>query len=110
MIGIIRRILDALLLNTRSEILTHDVLNTFIAELCMIIYSRPLVTVSTGPKSPLITHLANLQNTGHVNVNGSVKALAWTFWSSRYCQLDANGLVNVAMSPLEMSFFSMKTI
>ncbi|XP_056022123.1 uncharacterized protein LOC130055005 [Ostrea edulis] len=54
MIGITRRILDSMLIGASGKTLTHDVLNTFMAEVCTIINSRPLVPVTTDPDSPLI--------------------------------------------------------
>ena len=54
MIGITRRILDSMLSDMNGKALTHDVLNTFMAEVCAIINSRPLVPVSTDAESPLI--------------------------------------------------------
>ncbi|XP_068216787.1 uncharacterized protein [Palaemon carinicauda] len=54
MIGITRRILDSMLLNHTGKSLTHDVLNTFLTEVSVIINSRPLVPVSTDPENPLI--------------------------------------------------------
>jgi hypothetical protein len=43
-----------MLMGASGKTLTHDVLNTFMAEVCAIINSRPLVPVSTDPDSPLI--------------------------------------------------------
>lgn len=54
MIGITRRILDSMLIGASGKTLTHDVLNTFMAEVAAIINSRPLVPVSTDPDFPLI--------------------------------------------------------
>ncbi|XP_071153733.1 uncharacterized protein [Mytilus edulis] len=54
MIGITRRILDSMLLNAVGRSLTHDVLNTLMAEVSAIVNSRPLVPVSTDPENPLI--------------------------------------------------------
>ncbi|VDI07434.1 Hypothetical predicted protein [Mytilus galloprovincialis] len=54
MIGITRRILDSMLLNAAGRSLTHDVLNTLMAEVSAIVNSRPLVPVSTDPENPLI--------------------------------------------------------
>jgi hypothetical protein len=48
MIGMVRTILDSMLLGSTGDTLTHDVLNTFMAEVCAIVNSRPLVPVSTG--------------------------------------------------------------
>lgn len=54
MIGSVRRILDALLLENRSFDLTHEVLSTFMAEACAIVNSRPLVPVSADPEAPAV--------------------------------------------------------
>ncbi|KAK3093009.1 hypothetical protein FSP39_009964 [Pinctada imbricata] len=54
MIGVCRRILDAILLENRSKDLTHETLSTFMAEACAIMNGRPLVPVSTDPESPSI--------------------------------------------------------
>ena len=54
MISVTRRILDSMLVNVSENKFSHDVLNTFMAEVCAIINSRPLVPVSTDPESPLI--------------------------------------------------------
>ena len=53
MIGVARRILEAMLLQHKS-CLTHEVLSTFYAEISHIINSRPLVSVSTDPDNPTI--------------------------------------------------------
>lgn len=54
MIGVTRRILDSMLLDIKGAKLTHEVLVTFMAEVCAIINARPLVPVSTDPESPSI--------------------------------------------------------
>lgn len=54
LIGIVRRILDALLLDMRRKPLTHEVLSTLMAEVCAIVNSRPIVSVSHDPDSPLV--------------------------------------------------------
>ena len=54
MIRTARQILNSMLVSTTGKTLTHDVLTTFMAEVCAIINSRPLVPVSTDPESPLI--------------------------------------------------------
>jgi hypothetical protein len=51
MIGICRRILDAMLKQDRNK-LTHDSLITFMAEVSAIVNSRPLLPVSTDPENP----------------------------------------------------------
>ena len=53
MIGLSRRILDAILLQENIQ-LTHDVLCTLMMEVSAIINARPLVPVSTDPESPFI--------------------------------------------------------
>ncbi len=54
MIGDTRRMLESIMCDASSKILTHDILTTFIAEVCAIINSRPLVAISTDPESPEI--------------------------------------------------------
>ena len=54
MIGVARRILDALLLEHSTKELTHEVLVTFMAEVSMIINSRPIVPISSDPENALI--------------------------------------------------------
>lgn len=54
MIGIARRILDSMLLQTHHNRLTHEVLTTFMAEVSAIINARPLVPVSSDPENPII--------------------------------------------------------
>ena len=51
-IGITRRILDAMLMDLPSKNLTHDVLVTLMAEVCAILNSRPITTISTDPECP----------------------------------------------------------
>lgn len=53
MIGVTRRILEAILLQHKS-CLTHEVFSTFFAEVSYIINSRPLVSVSSDPQNPMI--------------------------------------------------------
>ena len=108
MIGVARRILDSMLSNTDNKVLTHDVLNTFMAEVSAIINSRPLVPVSTDPEAPLILTPAMLltQKTEYVFQSDElgdfnkkdlylvewrrVQALAkmfWTRWRTEYLPL-----------------------
>ncbi|XP_077379067.1 uncharacterized protein LOC144019709 [Festucalex cinctus] len=54
MIGVTRRILDAMLLECKNATLTHEVLVTFMAEVTAIVNARPLTTVSTDPQNPVI--------------------------------------------------------
>ncbi|XP_033979973.1 uncharacterized protein LOC117477426 [Trematomus bernacchii] len=54
LIGVARRILDAMLLQTGPVRLTHEVLSTFMAEVMAIINARPLVSVSTDPDMPAV--------------------------------------------------------
>jgi hypothetical protein len=49
MIGMVRRILDSMILGSTGDTLTYDALNTFMTEVCAIVNSRPLVPVSTDP-------------------------------------------------------------
>ncbi|MGH0125412.1 UNVERIFIED_CONTAM: hypothetical protein FKN15_068962 [Acipenser sinensis] len=60
MIGIARRILDAMFLQSGQSRLTHEVLTTLMAEVAAIINARPLAPVSTDPDDPLILTPATL--------------------------------------------------
>lgn len=62
MIGLARRVLDAMLLGTTGRNLTHEVLATFMAEVCAIINSRPITSISRDPESPMIVTPAILLN------------------------------------------------
>ncbi|XP_067279206.1 uncharacterized protein [Pseudorasbora parva] len=54
LIGLSRRILDAMLLKTRPGQLTHEVLSTLMAEVMAIMNARPLLPVSTDPENPTV--------------------------------------------------------
>jgi hypothetical protein len=95
MIGVSRRILDSMLLDTKD--LTHEVLSTLMAEVCAIINGRPIVPVSTDVEDPQILTPSVLltQKTGaevgpfqHLDVRDlyraqwkHVQVLAQTFWN-----------------------------
>lgn len=53
MIGACRKILDGILLQNKYE-LTHEVLSTFMLEVCAILNARPLVPVSSDPDEPAV--------------------------------------------------------
>ena len=53
MIGTTRKILDAIISGSRKP-LTHDVLSTFMSEVCAIVNSRPLANVSVDPTQPSV--------------------------------------------------------
>ncbi|CAC5390530.1 unnamed protein product [Mytilus coruscus] len=62
MIGLSRRILDCMLIREKNR-LTHEILVTLMAEVPVLLNSRPLVSVSTDPDNPevlspsmLLTH------------------------------------------------------
>ena len=54
MIGINRRILDAMLLRNDSKAITNEILTTFMAEVCSIINSRPIIPVSSDPEDATV--------------------------------------------------------
>lgn len=101
MIGVARRILDAMLLQQNTR-LTHEVLCTLMAEVSAIINARPLLPVSTDPENPFILSPSMLltQKSGvppppgdftekdlHTKQWRQVQALAnqfWTRWSPEY--------------------------
>ena len=60
MIGIARRILDAMLLQLGPAKLSHEVLSTLMAEVTAIMNARPLCAVSSDPDQPLILAPATL--------------------------------------------------
>lgn len=106
MIGMTRRILDSMFLKESKKNLTHDVLNTLMAEVAAIINSRPIVPVSTDPSQPsvlspytLLTQKTEL-DVGpfeHFDIKDMYKShwkyvqiLAnqfWKKWHSQYLQL-----------------------
>ncbi|XP_024118967.1 uncharacterized protein LOC112140289 [Oryzias melastigma] len=53
MIGVSRRILDSLLLQSKVR-LTHEVLSTLMAEVVAIMNARPLIPVSSDPDNPQV--------------------------------------------------------
>lgn len=55
MIGVTRRILDCIFLQTSRTQLTHKVLCTLMAEVSAIINARPLIPVSSDPFSPVLS-------------------------------------------------------
>lgn len=55
LIGVARRILDALLLKTDSTRLSHEVLVTLMSEIMAIMNARPLVPISSDPEIPNFT-------------------------------------------------------
>ncbi|XP_067275269.1 uncharacterized protein [Pseudorasbora parva] len=95
MIGIARRILDALLMKTPTR-LTHEVLTTLMAEVMAIMNSRPLTPISTDAGMPqvlspamLLTQKASVApappgnfELGHLHKNQwrQVQMLADSFW------------------------------
>lgn len=105
MIGCCRRILDALLLQNKHD-LTHEVLSTFMLEVCAILNARPLVPVSTDPDKPEVLSPCQLltqknplddfdlpscdQKDAIKNQWKRVQYLAdnfWTRWRSEYLHL-----------------------
>lgn len=103
MIGVTRRILDSMLRNVNR--LTHEVLCTFMSEVCAIVNARPIVAVSTDPEAPTVLSPSSLmtQKTNenyecfdHIDVREMyrsqwklVQILAnnfWTKWKQQYLQ------------------------
>ena len=54
MIGLMRRILDTMLMDQAVKVLTHEILTAFRAEVSAILNSQPLVRTSSDPDYPLI--------------------------------------------------------
>ena len=82
------------MLQVQNRAITHEVLTTFLAEVCVIVNARPLTTVSTDPDSPqlLSPSMLLIQKTTAVDLNSTdeqdllraqwqcVQALASMFW------------------------------
>lgn len=68
MIGVTRRILDSMLLRNGMKGLTHDTLSTFLAEVCAIVNSRPLTTITEDASdlSILTPAIILTQKVGHL--------------------------------------------
>jgi len=60
MIGVARRVLEAMLADVSPKRLTHEVLTTLMAEVSAIINARPLVPVSNDPDAPEVLTPATL--------------------------------------------------
>ncbi|KAK3103260.1 hypothetical protein FSP39_017922 [Pinctada imbricata] len=85
LIGVTRRILDAILLEVKHAKLTHEVLCTFFAEVAAIINSRPLVPVSSDSNSPTVLspNILLTQKVGDVSdapLNLNVRDLYTSQW------------------------------
>ncbi|XP_062581612.1 uncharacterized protein LOC134243375 [Saccostrea cucullata] len=68
MIGVTRRILDGMLLRNGMKGLTHDTLSTFLAEVCAIVNSLPLTTITEDASDPsfLTPAMILTQKIGHL--------------------------------------------
>ena len=60
MIGVARRVLEAMLADVSPKHLTHEVLTTLMAEVSAIVNARPLVPVSEDPDAPEVLTPATL--------------------------------------------------
>ena len=54
MTGVSRRILDSMLTECRGKGITHEFLTTFMAEVCTILNSRPITTISYDSDMPMV--------------------------------------------------------
>ncbi|XP_060077585.1 uncharacterized protein LOC132557113 [Ylistrum balloti] len=97
MIGVARRILDAMFLENKGKELTHEVLTTLMAEVCAILNARPLVPVSSDPEQPFVLSPSvlltqktedQIESLAHLDVKDMYRAqwrhvqvLAEKFWS-----------------------------
>ena len=97
MIGIARRVIDAMLQELPTKLLTHETLTTLMAEVSAIVNNRPLTPVSNDPEAPeiltpsmILTHktLPSLPPPGKFTPNDlhiaqwrQVQYLANVFWA-----------------------------
>ncbi|XP_033728036.1 uncharacterized protein LOC117317344 [Pecten maximus] len=75
MIGVSRKILDAMLLRSDRKNLTHETLCTFLAEVCAIVNSRPLVPLTEDPDDPSVLSPSMLLTQKSVNQPESLPSL-----------------------------------
>nr|XP_034315801.1 uncharacterized protein LOC117685500 [Crassostrea gigas] len=54
LIGVSKRVLNAMLLDHQQRDITHDVLTTLMAEVCAIVNNRPLTDVSSDTEAPTL--------------------------------------------------------
>ena len=54
LIGTVKRIMNAMLLQRQRKNLTHEELTTLMLEICVIVNNRPLMDVSCDPDSPFM--------------------------------------------------------
>lgn len=96
MIGVARRILDGMLLQTSRVRLTHKVLTTLLAEVIAIMNARPLIPISSDPENPhiltpymLLTQKSVTHSSPDIDISGGdmleyqwkrVQLLADKFW------------------------------
>ncbi|XP_052251751.1 uncharacterized protein LOC127858589 [Dreissena polymorpha] len=67
-IGLTRNILNAMLLNTQGQKLTHEVLCTLMCEVCAVLNSRPIGPITYDPLDPVLITPSMLltQKSGHL--------------------------------------------
>ena len=82
MIGIVRKVLNAMLADLGSRHLTHEVLTTLMAEVMAIVNSRPLVPVSTDPTMPEILTPSTLLT----QKTSTLKAIPGEFTATDLCK------------------------
>ncbi|XP_062590301.1 uncharacterized protein LOC134251896 [Saccostrea cucullata] len=85
LIGVTRRILDAILQENRHVKLTHEVLTTFLAEVSAIVNNRPIVPIATDTESPqvLTPNVLLTQKMGNVSeshMNFDVRDMYTSQW------------------------------
>ena len=101
LIGVLQKILNGMLLNHRLKDITHDVLVTFMAEVCAIVNNRPLMDVSSDPEaltlltpSMLLTMKTNTQSFPSFGTKDALKSTGkcvqvtadefWHRWKTEY--------------------------
>ncbi|XP_075539206.1 uncharacterized protein LOC142573874 [Dermacentor variabilis] len=90
MIGIARRILDSMLMQSRHQRLTHDILATFLAEVTAIINARPITPTSSDPEDPTILTPATLLTQKHGSASVTIGQLDTSNLYKRHWRLVQN--------------------
>ncbi|XP_033763439.1 uncharacterized protein LOC117344719 [Pecten maximus] len=131
-IGTARRILEGIIVTESRRNLTHDILSTFMCEVCAIINSRPIASVSVDPSQPSILSPSTLLTQKQILTSDPLRKLTlrtltghvgnmfklWPISSGRdgktsiciHFSLDGSGSAQGTISRKGMLFYSKKKV